>query len=153
MNSSYLHHQFKTWLCCLAVISMTVLLLAAHCAHAATQSRIVVGKDKRIWGNIEEMPVADALRKISEKLPLQVIGVPPEEQIELRLRNATLEEVLRKMMKGYNYVLVKPRVSGAAQLTILGKADGSQKPDRTRTVEAVEEPVSDAPRTGPGESP
>lgn len=93
---------------------------------AATGSFIAVDRNHKISGSLREVTIAEALKKIGEKIPLRVEGSPPVDQVGLQLQHLTLDETLRKIMRGYNYVLLDPGSSGVAVLTIMGRIERSQ---------------------------
>lgn len=109
------------WLC-LVIASVLVFLFSLHRVDAATQPLIVVDKNKRISGTLQEISVAEALKKISEKLPLRIMGSPPAEHVGVHFEESTLQEAVQKIMRGYNYVLFDSGPSGVV-LTIMGKVE------------------------------
>lgn len=162
-----LRHQ---WLS-LVIALVLVFLCCPQRIDAATQSLIVVDKNRRISGTLQEISVAEALKKISEKLPLQITGSPPAELVRVRFEESTLQEAVQKIMRGYNYVLFDSGSSGVV-LTIMGKAEreqgagapapsttaspamDSQRPadDKGRGEGAGPAPVSPSPATSSPES-
>lgn len=128
-------------------IALALAFFVCRLADAATQSLIVVDKNKRISGILQEISVAEALKRISEKLPLQITGSPPADQVGVRFQRSTLQEAVRKLMRGYNYVLLDQGPSGGAVLTIVGKAE------RNPGTETRADSVPAAPAAAPQQPP
>ena len=93
-------------------------------AFADNKDIINATKDGRITANIENKPLNGVLKDISEKFKLELKGsMVGSESVTLNASNLTLEEMLKKLMRGYNYVLIKPDKSDKTVLMVLSKAE------------------------------
>jgi hypothetical protein len=78
----------------------------------------------QITADIADLPLGQALEALSQKIPLDIRGsVAGDERLTLHFSQLTLQQALRKMMAGYNYVLIRPEALEAPVLVILGKAE------------------------------
>jgi len=99
-----------------------------------------IKKDGMIDVDINNLPLNDTLRNLSGKISLELKGNPVgSEPINLSLSNISLDEMLKRMMRGYNYVLIRPDNSGKSILMVLGKAE------RTKYTDAPSVTVTAAP--------
>lgn len=80
-------------------------------------------KDKdRISASAKNRPLDELLRIMSEKNLFEIRGpVPRGEAITVEFSNLTLEEALKKVMRGYNYVLVGQGTSRKPALIVMGQ--------------------------------
>ena len=96
----------------------------SNLAFADNKDIINATKDGRITANIENKPLNGVLKDISEKFKLELKGsMVGSESVTLNASNLTLEEMLKKIMRGYNYVLIKPDKSDKTVLMVLSKAE------------------------------
>jgi hypothetical protein len=80
-------------------------------------------KDKnRISASAKNRPLDELLRIMSEKNLFEIRGpVPRGEGITVEFSNLTLEQALKKVMRGYNYVLVDQGTSRKPALIVMGQ--------------------------------
>jgi len=80
-------------------------------------------KDKdRISASAKNRPLDELLRIMSEKNLFEIRGpVPRGEAITVEFSNLTLEQALKKVMRGYNYVLVGQGTSRKPALIVMGQ--------------------------------
>ncbi len=108
-----------------AVVFICLPIVSAPETSAAGDS-IVMGQDGRISMDLVDARLDAVLSDLSKKAPLQVKGRPGGgDRRTVHFSRLTLEEVLHKLMAGYNYVLFLPPEGhkGATTLTIVGKAE------------------------------
>jgi hypothetical protein len=128
----------------LFVASLVLALLMAHFSsvlvHANDQNIFVLNKDGKIDAKADNRPLNQTLRELATKLSIDLKGISVgSEAVSLSLSHVSLEELLKKMMRGYNYVLVKAGKSDKLMLMVLSKAD------RTQYVAPPPQPASPPP--------
>jgi hypothetical protein len=106
-------------------------IIAVGLAHSAEQSTFSVTKENRIEAHANNLPLNEAVSSLASRFSLEVKGIGlSNEPINLDLSDITLEELLKRLLRGYNYALVRPENADKGILMILGRAD------RTRYVDA-----------------
>jgi len=90
----------------------------------AGQALFIEVKDKdRISARVKNRPLDELLRIMSQKNLFEIKGpVPRGEAITVEFSNLTLDQALKKLMKGYNYVLVDQGASRKPLLMVMGQA-------------------------------
>jgi hypothetical protein len=108
----------------IAVIAFSIL--AVGLAHSAEQGPFSVTKDNRIEAHANNLALNEAVRSLANKFSLEVKGIGlGNEPINLDLSDITLEDLLKRLLRGYNYALVRPEKADKGILMILGKATSS----------------------------
>lgn len=73
--------------------------------------------------SIREMPLSEALKELSQILGFEIKGsLPLGETVDQDYRKISLDELLRRILRGYNYVLVTSE-GQRPLLIVLGKAE------------------------------
>ena len=92
--------------------------------EGAGQALFIEVKDKdRISARVKNRPLDELLRIMSQKNLFEIKGpVPRGEAITVEFSNLTLDQALKKLMKGYNYVLVDQGASRKPLLMVMGQA-------------------------------
>lgn len=84
---------------------------------------ITVSPDQRISGHIRSLPLEEVLLMMSGKNLFAIKGaLPLGETVSATLIDASLETALRKLLRGYNYVIVKQEAGTIPLLIVMGKA-------------------------------
>ncbi len=66
-----------------------------------------------ISADIVDLPLAQVLADLSQKLPVEIKGSPNgNERLTLHFSHLTLQDALGRIMAGYNYVLIEPEQAG-----------------------------------------
>lgn len=116
------------------------LLLYSAVLYGDDQSTFLLKKDGKIDVQIDNRPLNQILRELATKFSIDLKGISVGgETVNLSLSDASLEELLKKMMRGYNYVLVRPEKSDKLMLMVLSRAD------RTKYVDAPAQAASTPP--------
>ncbi len=111
--------------------SFLVLIFALICLHggvapdaSAAGNVIKVTEGDRISADVVDFPLTQVLADLSQHLPIEIKGRPDgNDRLTLHFSHLTLQEALRKIMTGYNYVVIEPGPAGGRLvITILGKA-------------------------------
>jgi hypothetical protein len=104
------------------VLPLALLLLFADAAFPSGRVFILTST-QTIDFRADNAPLNEVLRELGRRCDLDLKGIPiGPEPVSLDLTDATLEETLRKVLRGYNYVLMGPDSSGRGSLMILSKA-------------------------------
>lgn len=99
------------------------LLFLGVSPSEASQDTLSVTKDGAISARVENLPLNTVIRELSRKVPLEIKGMAlGGEQVSLSGRDYTLEEALQRLLRGYNYVLIRPERAGSAVLLVLSTA-------------------------------
>jgi hypothetical protein len=119
---------------------------------AHSKPMVEATSEDKINVNVENGTLNEMLRIMSEKQLLEIKGaLPGSENITVNFSNLSLEEALKKIMRGYNYVLIKQGEDRRPLLLILGKADRSKYADQPG---AVAQPAGPQPgQTTAGQPP
>jgi hypothetical protein len=85
-----------------------------------------VKDERRVTLQVTDVPLNEVLSILAKNVPLEIRGsVPSQERVTVQLSNVTLEEALSRIMRGYNYVLVRPEESTKPLLVVMNKIDRS----------------------------
>jgi hypothetical protein len=107
----------------LFALVVAVGIMAAGLAYSSEQSPFSVNKDGRITAQADSVTLSTAVRDLSRQLSFEVKGMAlGNDAISLDLSNVTLDDLLKRMLRGYNYALIRPENADRAVLMILGKA-------------------------------
>jgi hypothetical protein len=90
-----------------------------------------VSGDSTVSVQLNNMALNEALKELARKFSLEVRGIPVSpEPVTMNVSASTLDETLRRMLRGYNYVLIRPEDTGKTILMVLSKAGrGAAGPD------------------------
>jgi len=103
----------------------------------AGTSTITVSGDQRISVNFDNRALSEILRMMSGKKLFDINGpVPPGEPMTIAFTELTLEQALKKMLRGYNYILMDRSPEQRPLLMVMGIVDGS-RPTEQRVVPAA----------------
>jgi hypothetical protein len=95
-----------------------------HPCPANAQDMFNLSNNGLISVNINNKPLNEVLRSLSSKFSIELKGYSVgDEAVNMRLYNISLDEMLKRMMRGYNYVLIKPESSQKYVLMVLSKAE------------------------------
>jgi hypothetical protein len=98
------------------------------CPVLAVASGSIEVTTEGITAEVSEFSLRQALGVLARKLPLEMRGnVDQEEKITLQFSKLTLRQALKRMMTGYNYVLIQAADEERWTLLVLGKASRSPK--------------------------
>jgi hypothetical protein len=122
-------------------------------AGVARAPLIAVSSDGRISANVQNRPLEEMLRLMSEKNLFEIqSSLPTGALVTMQFSGLTLEQTLYKMMRGYNYAVIKEDVSDKRVLIVLGEAKRieykeSAKPTQTlkQSEGMPEQAISKAP--------
>ena len=98
---------------------------------------ISITKDDKIDADIRAYPLNETLRAMAAKRLFDIKGpLPTGEEITVQLSGVTLDEALKKLMRGYNYVLVDQGASQKPVLMLIGKIQrGASTPPLSQPVQ------------------
>jgi hypothetical protein len=112
--------RFSVCLC--AALLLSGVSFYGEAGETAQTPTIEITREAKITANIENKPLHEALRMMASKNLFEIKGaVPAGEPVTVRLSNVTLDEALKKLMRGYNYVLVSQGTSKKPSLMVMGK--------------------------------
>lgn len=107
----------------LPVLVGILVILWGISPSGASQDFFSVNKEGVISARVESLPLNTVIRELSRKVPLEMKGMAlGGEQVSLSGRNYTLEEALQRLLRGYNYVLIRPERAGPVVLVVLSTA-------------------------------
>ena len=106
---------------------LTILLLcvltASHLCAEGTPV-IKVKSEGTISLQVVNVPLNQVLLILAKNVPMEIKGaVPSQELLTLEFSNLSLEEALRRIMRGYNYVLVHMDEPSRPVLTVMSKTE------------------------------
>jgi hypothetical protein len=121
----------RSLLCLCAALLLSAVSFYGEAGETAKNPTIAITKEAKITANIENKPLHEALRMMASKNLFEIKGaVPAGEPVTVRLSNATLDEALKKLMRGYNYVLVSQGTSRKPSLMVMGKIQADRSAPR-----------------------
>ncbi len=125
-----------------ALVFLLMIMLCAFLPLGSDASEfhdIKVNNERTVSLQVVDVPLNEVLRILAKNVPMEIRGtVVSQERITVQFSNLTLEEALSRIMRGYNYVLVRPDESAKVLLVVMNKID--------RTIQT--EPASVAPAPG-----
>ncbi|MGD0230720.1 MAG: hypothetical protein ABSC19_10235 [Syntrophorhabdales bacterium] len=107
------------------VVTITFLALTAFSSPACALERASLsGTDAGIVTlKAENSPLNELVRELTRKCGLDLKGSSlGSEGVYLDLTESPLEDVLKRLLRGYNYVLIKTDGSGRGSLIVFGKS-------------------------------
>ncbi len=106
-----------------APVEVLNLIPRAAPAPLITAPLIAVSSDGRISASIQNRPLQETLRLMSERHLFEVRGsVPTGAPVTMQFSDLTLEQVFDRIMRGYNYALITEETSNKRVLIVLGEA-------------------------------
>ncbi len=99
---------------------------------------IAITRDDKISADIKAYPLNETLRAMAAKRLFDIQGpLPTGEEITVQFSGATLDEALKKLMRGYNYVLMDQGASRRPVLMLIGKIQrGASTPPSSQPAQA-----------------
>ncbi len=108
------------------ILFITLCGLVPQGSIAGELQSTKVKDERRVTLQVTDVPLNEVLSILAKNVPLEIRGsVPSQERITVQLSNVTLEEALSRIMRGYNYVLVRPEESTKPLLVVMNKIDRS----------------------------
>jgi hypothetical protein len=125
-----------------AILTVLLVHLSSGVIRGNDQNLFVLKKDGKINAQIDNRPLNQTLRELTAKLSIDLKGISVgSEPVNLSLSEVSLEELLKKMMRGYNYVLVKPDKSDRLTLMVLSRADRTKYVDSPAPAASAPPPI------------
>ena len=120
-------------------------ILAAPYTQAQGPPVIKVRSEGTVSMQVVNVPLNEVLSILAKNVPMDIKGaVPSQELVTLEFSNLSLEEALRRIMRGYNYVLLRMDEPSRPVLTVMSRTE------RTPYVEpAPATVIPSAPAGGP----
>jgi hypothetical protein len=144
-----------------AIFTVLLVHLFIGVTQGNDQDTFVLKKDGKINAQVDDRPLNQTLKELAAKISIDLKGISVgSETVSLSLSNASLEDVLKKMMRGYNYVLVKPGKSDRLTLMVLSRADRTKYVDSPAPAltapppvpQPIPQPVQQAVPIGPSQA-
>jgi hypothetical protein len=83
-----------------------------------------VTPDERLTAEINDRSLSDVLRAMADKNLFDIRGsLPSGETVSMSFTGVTLSDALKKLMRGYNYVLLRQGPSRKPLLAVMGKIE------------------------------
>jgi hypothetical protein len=118
----------------------------AETLFADARGAFTIRNDNKIDVQINNLPMSETLMDLAAKIPLEIKGTSVgNEKINLNLSNVSLETMLKQLMRGYNYVVIKPERSEKTILMVLGKAERTKYTALPPQVNSPAETMASAP--------
>ena len=106
-------------------------------SYAGEPENIKAGSEKTVTLQAVDVPLNEVLGILAKNIPMEIRGtVPSQERITVNFSHLSIEEALSRIMRGYNYVLMRADESAKPLLVVMNKIN--------RAMQA--EPVSVIPR-------
>jgi hypothetical protein len=118
---------FFTGIACPAVAAPPAINAGAQPQRVPEQTaKIVIDvlPDQTVSASIDNRTQAEVLRAMAGKNLFEIKGsLPPGETVSISFSGLTLDEALKKLMRGYNYVLLSQGPTQKPVLTVMGKVE------------------------------
>jgi hypothetical protein len=132
----------KLFLTMFVFFSILLVIFCSPVLYGNDQSTFLLKRDGKIDAQINNQPLNQTLRELATKFSIDLKGISVgSEAVILNLSDVPLEELLKKMMRGYNYVLVRPEKSDRLMLMVLSRADRTKYVDTPAPTASVSPPI------------
>jgi hypothetical protein len=124
-------------------------VLAAPYTHAQSPPVIKVRGEGTVSMQVVNVPLNEVLAILAKSVPMDIKGaipIPSQELVTLEFSNLSLEEALRRIMRGYNYVLVHMDEPARPVLTVMTRTERTAYVEPTPATDAPSEPAGGLPR-------
>ena len=109
-----------------------------------------VSKDGAIKGSFHNVPLSDVLKSLSHSASFDLKGpYTSSEPISGTFSDLTLDEALKRVLRGYNYVFVNPEKTGRPVLILLGKTSRATYPETKAPAPSAQPPTAGLPESAP----
>jgi hypothetical protein len=140
--------------CLIFTVALAVLVPpVVHGASATAPDLGTIDREGLVSADTTEAPIREILASLSRKTPLDITwktAVP--EKRTIHFSGLDLTTFLRRLMSGYNYVLVEPdHPGGRVRMTVIGRAERASK-DAVSLIEAAGPSQDDQRARRPGRS-
>lgn len=100
-----------------------------------------IDKEGNINTTIANAPLQEVLENFCSTFNLELKGtVASNETISLSMPKSTFDETLKRLMRGYNYVLLQDATSDKFSIILIGKAERSKYSEERPATHAATEP-------------
>ena len=124
----------------LAVVMLCEVVPGA--SDAGEPPDIKVKNGRTVSLQVVDVPLNEVLNILAKNIPMEIRGaVPSQERITVNFSDLTLEEALSRIMRGYNYVLVRPDESAKALLVVMNRIDRAVQSESASFAPAAGAPV------------
>jgi hypothetical protein len=111
----------------IAALCIAALPLPLAAAGRNDQPLIKITHDEKISADVENVPLSQVLNAMAASVGLEIKGsVSPGEMASVNFSNLSLDEALKRLLLGYNYVLITSEQTGKASLMVMGRAERSK---------------------------
>ncbi len=135
--------------------------LLASPLYGQKRNPIEVTRDGAVSGVFENAPLGDVLKSLSDRFPLDIRGpYSSSDPVSASFSGLTLDEALKRLLRGYNYVLMDGGASERRVLIFMSKSTRTPYAERPSSssptpveapapVQATQSPATAAPALPP----
>jgi hypothetical protein len=135
------HTASSVWLFLMLFAFFTTSGEAADSIPVPSKADVLVNADDLISAEIENKPLNEVVRLLSEKKLFEVRGtVPSGEPVSIHFIDLTLTDALKKIMRGYNYVLLNQPQGQKPILMVMGRTERTKPSDVIAVAVPVQPP-------------
>lgn len=127
-------------------LPIALIILFAFLGHwaVAAVTMFEVGSQKKITARIANAPLQDVLEALCSAFNVEIKGMPrSDEMVSLTITDATLEELLKRLLRGYNYVYMQDRQHAKPAIIVFGKTERPRYAEEPPGVRQTAMPPSD----------
>jgi hypothetical protein len=107
---------------------------------------VAVSEKNLVSARVNNRPIGDLLGVMAEKKLFDIKGsVPPGESITMTFSDLSLHDALKKIMRGYNYVLIDQPAGQKPLLMVLGKTERNMAAETAVVQPSSPQPASLVP--------
>jgi len=126
----------------LLLIPIFLLTFLSGPSLASEQKMFELTKEGSINATVVNAPLQEVLKSFCSTFNLEVKGMPGTDAlVSLTITKGTLDDTLKRLLKGYNYVFMQDATSRKLAIMVLGKAERTKYVDAPQPSRAVAEPV------------
>ena len=126
----------------LLLIPIFLLPIIAGPSFASEQRMFELDKEGSINATVVNAPLQEVLKHFCSTFNLEIRGMPGTDAVvSLSITKGTLDDTLKRLLRGYNYVFMQDATSRKPAIMVLGKAERTKYVDAPPPSRAVAEPM------------
>jgi hypothetical protein len=134
---------------CTTVLPFILIVLFTFLGHSAIAAVTMfkIDDQKKISARITNAPLQDVLKDLCSTFNVEIKRMPhTDEMVSLTITEATLDEALKRLLRGYNYVYMQDAEHAKPAIIVFGKTERSKYAEESSgTRQATMEPPNHVP--------
>jgi hypothetical protein len=134
---------------CTTFLPFILIILFTFLGHSAIAAVTMfeIDDQKKINARITNTPLQDVLKDLCSTFNVEIKRMPhTDEMVSLTITEATLDETLKRLLRGYNYVYIQDTEYAKPAIMVFGKTERSKYAEESSgTRQATMEPPNHVP--------